>query len=303
MDNYIDDFLEYLEITKNYSEYTIENYYKDIIQFKEYLDENYISSFLDVTYKDVRFYFSYISNYKYDDTNTYKATTIMRKLSGVRSFYNYLIRKGKLNTNPFKLLDNPKKERTLPKFLYYNELQKIIDSIDLNDNLGKRNFMIFELFYATGVRVSEIVNIEIKNIEFSHQIIKVMGKGLKERVVPFNSVCAKVMKDYIATSREALLKESHDYLLVNNRGDALTTRGVRYILDQVVKNSGVQISLSPHMLRHTFATHLLDEGADLRVVQEILGHERLETTQIYTHVSKQRLQDVYLKTHPRAKKK
>jgi len=303
MDNYIDDFLEYLEITKNYSEYTIENYYKDIIQFKEYLDENYISSFLDVTYKDVRFYFSYISNYKYDDTNTYKATTIMRKLSGVRSFYNYLIRKGKLNTNPFKLLDNPKKERTLPKFLYYNELQKIIESIDLNDNLGKRNFMIFELFYATGVRVSEIVSIEIKNIDFTHQIIKVMGKGLKERVVPFNSVCAKVMKDYIATSREALLKESHDYLLVNNRGDALTTRGVRYILDQVVKNSGVQISLSPHMLRHTFATHLLDEGADLRVVQEILGHERLETTQIYTHVSKQRLQDVYLKTHPRAKKK
>jgi integrase/recombinase XerC len=227
----------------------------------------------------------------------------MRKISTLRTFFEYLLKKGVIEVNHFSLIEPPKKEMKLPKFLYFNELEKIINSIDVSTPLGQRDFMIFELFYATGVRVGEIINIKIQDIDFDNDLIRVFGKGSKERIVPVNSICKKVIKQFVNDARLFLTTPDVDYLLVNSRGKQLTTRGIRYILDQVVLKSGVNIGISPHMLRHTFATHLLDEGADLRVVQELLGHERLETTQIYTHVTKHRLQEVYLKAHPRARKK
>jgi len=297
------EYIEYLDSIKNYSDHTIKSYSDDISQFIEYLSVNSIDDITSITYRDVRYYYSHLSNYKTNQGRGYKAQSIMRKISSLRTFYQYLLRKELLESNPFALLEPPKKEVKLPKFLYFNELEKIISSIDRTTVLGLRDYMIFELFYATGVRVGEIVNIKVSDIDFSNQMIRVFGKGSKERLVPINSVCKQVINEYIEESRPSLLKGESDYLLLNNRGKSLTTRGIRYILDQVVLKSGVNIGISPHMLRHTFATHLLDEGADLRVVQELLGHERLETTQIYTHVTKHRLQEVYLKAHPRARKK
>ncbi len=299
----VDDYIEYLELVKNYSEHTIDSYERDIIQYVKYLESNYHENLLDVTYKDVRYYYSYLSSQVGKEQKTYKATTIMRKISSLRNFYEYLIRKQLVEVNHFALLEAPKKELKLPKFLYFNELDQIIKSIDRSSPLGMRNYMIFELFYGTGVRVGEIVEIKVNDIDFNNSIIRVFGKGRKERIVPINRVCKSSIKEYIESARLLLTTSQNKFLLVNNRGEKLTTRGVRYILDQVVLKSGVSIGLSPHMLRHTFATHLLDEGADLRVVQEILGHERLETTQVYTHVTKHRLQEAYLKAHPRARKK
>lgn len=296
MKAHIENFLNYLEYEKKYSENTILGYSKDLERFSSYI------SGLRLDYR----------NLNYDDVTKYlialnkenlSPTSINRHLSSIRSFYEFLIKDGTASSSPFKLLSGPKKEKKLPNYLQYDEFVDLIETCD-ETNLGLRNRMILELLFATGMRVSEAVNIKIADIDFKNREIKITGKGKKTRIVFFSKVCQEVMSKYVLNARQELLKgKKSDYLLINHLGNPLTRRGVADILEKLINKSSIKHHISPHTLRHTFATLLLNEGMDIREVQELLGHERLSTTSIYTHVSNEELRRVYLKNHPRAHKK
>ena len=290
--NEIKDYLKYLEFQKNYSKHTIESYEQDIIEYLEYLDEHKIK-FLKITYEEIRDYLKYLSDKK--DINS----TISRKISALRGFYKFLQNNNKLDNNPFSLINLPKKEKKLPRFFFYNELEELFNTPKLNTPLGQRDRLILEMLYATGVRVSELVNIKISDI--SDRTIKILGKGNKERIVRFGDYCEEILNMYLNDGHYKL-NGSSPYLFLNSSGEQLTDRGVRYLLDKIISKTTIEKKISPHMLRHSFATHLLNEGCDILTVQELLGHESLTATSIYTHITNDRLKDVYFKTHPRAKK-
>ncbi len=290
----VSDFITYLEIEKNDSGYTILNYQDDIIQFFNYCKENNINYEM-ITYLQVRGYINYLYEKKE------KATTISRKISSLRSFYRYLSNHG-IENYSFHLVKLPKKGKRLPKFLEYNEIEEIFDIPDLNTPLGQRNALILEMLYATGMRVGELISIRVDDINPAIKTIKILGKGNKERIVYYNKITEKRLKLYLKDGREKLRRRENPYLFLNHHGERLTTRGVELVLDQIMKHTSLTKHLTPHMLRHSFATHLLNEGCDLLSVQELLGHESLSATNIYTHVTNDRMKDVYLKTHPRAKK-
>ena len=290
---YLEEYLKYLKYQKNYSQETIDSYEEDLIEFFEFLDSKNLD-LLKVKYENIRDYLKAL------DEKKNKATTVSRKLSSLRGFYKYLINCDYLDNNPFTLIKTPRKEKKLPRFFYYNELEEMFDSIDISTALGQRNRLILEVLYASGVRVSELVNIKVKDI--NDEEIKVLGKGNKERITRIGDYAREVLDLYLSDGYLELNKNKSEYLFLNKDGEQLTTRGVRYILDQVIKNTNVNKKISPHMLRHSFATHLLNEGCDILSVQELLGHESLTATAIYTHVTTDRLKDVYFKTHPRAKK-
>lgn len=299
MDKWINKFLNYLKNERKYSSHTLINYENDLIQFLDFLNSEHILSLKDVEYSHLRFYLMELHK------NKYKRKSVSRKLSAIRSLYKYLMREGYVNENPVTLISSPKSESRLPKFLYYEDLEKILEINDRADILGNRNYLIIELLYATGMRVSELVKLEIKNIDFYNNVLKVLGKGGKERLIPFGEYCLHALNDYINNYRNKLLIKSKietDILLLNHLGKPLTERGIRTILNKIIEKSSVTFNISPHMLRHTFATHLLNEGADLRSVQELLGHEHLSSTQVYTHVTNERLKKVYLNAHPRARR-
>ena len=291
--NYLNDFLKYIEVERNDSEYTKDNYELDIKEFFEYCNSNNLD-FTKVTYKQARNYINYLYDNKKD-----KSTSISRKISALRSFYKYLESKN-IENYSFFLLKLPKKGKRLPKFLEYNELEEIFDIPDINTPLGERDRLILELLYASGVRVGELVNIKIDDIN-SNNTIKILGKGNKERLAYFNKVSEKYLKMYLKDGREKLRVDDTKYLFLNYKGGKLTTRGVEKMIDKVIEKSALTKHVTPHMLRHSFATHLLNEGCDLLSVQELLGHASLSATNIYTHITNDRLKDVYLKTHPRAR--
>lgn len=295
MNKDLKDYLAYLEYERKYSLKTIESSKNDIDLFFIYCKENNLN-FKNLKIDDARGYLKYL------DKLNYKNTSISRMLSSLRGFYRYLMIKKEVSVNYFKLLSNPKKEKKVPNYLQYDEFEKIIRSIPIDTALGKRNYLIIELLYATGIRVSELVNIKIKDITKNEKSIRIIGKGNKERIVYYGEYAARALEDYLNNARSELLKNKNsDYLLVNHLGNKLTTAGIRDILEKIVMFASLKHKMSPHTLRHTFATHLLSEGADLRAVQELLGHESLSTTQIYTHVGLDRLRNEYLKAHPRAK--
>ncbi|MBB3867902.1 tyrosine recombinase XerC [Parageobacillus toebii NBRC 107807] len=290
-------FIEYLQIEKNYSQYTIVCYQRDVEQFFEFMNEQGIHHLHEVTYNDVRLYLTKLYEQKQS------SRSISRKISSLRSFYKFLLREKKVKENPFALAALPKKEQKIPNFLYEQELERLFYVNDVNTAIGQRNQAILELLYATGVRVSECCHIQLSDIDFSVSTILIHGKGNKQRYVPFGRFAKEALERYIHHGRRELLqkaKSAHAYLFVNARGNPLTPRGVRYILDEIVKKAALTQNISPHVLRHTFATHLLNEGADMRTVQELLGHAHLSSTQVYTHVTKDRLRHIYLHTHPRA---
>ncbi len=290
---YLEEYLKYLKYEKNYSQETIDSYEEDLVEFYDFLKREDLD-LLTVKYEDVRFFLMDL------DKKKNKATTVSRKLSSLRGFYKFLINREYTSNNPFVLIKSPKKEKKLPRFFYYNELEEMFDSIDLSTPLGQRNRLILEVLYASGVRVSELVNMKTK--DFNGEEIKVLGKGNKERITRIGDYAKEVLDLYLSDGYLELNTKNSDYLFLNKNGGKLTTRGVRYILDEVIKNTNVKKKISPHMLRHSFATHLLNEGCDILSVQELLGHESLTATAIYTHVTTDRLKDVYFKTHPRAKK-
>ncbi len=289
---YLQEYKNYLTTICNYSDYTVLNYTDDIISFLEYLKERNIN-YLSLNKEIIREYLKYLNEINM------KNSSISRHISALRVFYNYLLEKKIINKNIFLEIKSPKKEKRLPNFLYYNELELLFDSFNMNNKLEVRNRLIFELLYATGVRVSELVNIKNEDIDYSNRTIKVLGKGNKERIVYFGEYALDVLLLYNKEYRNQLNINNSDYLFLNKLGGNLTDRGVRDIVTRSIKKTSLKHKISPHTLRHTFATHLLNEGADLKTVQELLGHSSLSTTGIYTHVSNDRLKSEYLKAHPR----
>lgn len=290
---YLDEYLDYLKYQKNYSIDTIESYKNDIVGYFDYLRKEALK-FNDIDYDAIRFWLMHLN-----DTGS-ASSTVSRKISALRGFYKYLLNKKVITNNPFSLVALPKKQRTLPRFFYYNELELLFQVPNLNTALGQRDRLLLEILYATGTRVSELVNIKIKDIV--KEEIRILGKGNKERIVRFGDYAQDVLELYLNEGYKKLNKNNLEYLFLNNNGTQLTTRGVRYILDRIIKKTTLDKKISPHMLRHSFATHLLNEGCDILTVQELLGHESLTATSIYTHVTNERLKEVYFKCHPRAKK-
>ncbi|MBR3211251.1 MAG: tyrosine recombinase XerC [Bacilli bacterium] len=291
----LNDYLDYLKYQKNYSDYTILSYENDI---KEYLD--FISSegilFKEIEYSDIRFYLMYLKEKRKDNNSS-----IDRKLSSLRGFYKYMANEGIVKNNVFSLVSGPKKSKKLPRYFEYNELEEMFKVPD-ESPLGQRDLLLLEMLYATGCRVGELVSIKVSDIDLARKQILILGKGNKERYVSYGEYCEDALKKYLSDGYPTLNKDNLDYLFLNNKGGQLTERGVRYLLDHIIKQTGINKNISPHMIRHSFATHLLNEGCDLLTVQKLLGHESIKATQIYTHVTTDRLKEVYFHSFPRAKK-
>ena len=285
-------YLEYLEYQKHYSFYTVDNYREDLEEFFAYLDREGLS-YLKLEYSDIRLYLMYLK-----DERKLKASSIDRHLSSLRGYYQYLEKENKVKSNVFSFIRGPKKDKILPHYFEYNEIEELFSINDMNNPLGVRNQLILELLYGTGVRVSELVNIKINDINKEQRKIKIFGKGSKERYVLYGDYASDVLDKYLKDIYPSLRKQG-DYLILNSHGGKITTTGVAYLLDEMIKKTSIHKNISPHMLRHTFATHLLNEGCDILSVQELLGHESLSSTQVYTHVSKERLKEVYEKAFPR----
>lgn len=292
----LNSYLDYLKYQKNYSEYTINNYKHDIIEYLEYLSSESLE-FKSIEYSDIRFYLMYLKDTKKDDN-----TSINRKLSSLRGFYKYMANEGIVHSNVFSLVNGPKRSKKLPRYFEYNELEELFKVPDTRTPLGQRDSLILEMLYATGVRVGELVNIKVSDIDLGRRNIIILGKGNKERFVTYGEYCEDILKTYLNNGRFYLNSKSSDYLFLNNNGGRLTDRGVRFILDKLIQKTSINKNISPHMIRHSFATHLLNEGCDLLTVQKLLGHESIKATQIYTHVTTDRLKEVYFNSFPRAKK-
>lgn len=297
LDKTTKDFIKYLKNEKRYPNTTILSYERDVDNYYGYIKLKNID-YKNISKEEIRDYLKYLDDLKYSKS------TISRILSTLRHFYSYLVIHNIVEINQFKLIRNPKKEKKLPNFLQGDELQKIFDSIDIEKPLGLRNRLIVELLYASGIRVSELTDLTLDDIDINNKEIRITGKGNKERIVYFGDYAKKYLELYLETSRPILLNnKKSNYLLINNQGDALSTRGVQMVIEDIVKEASLKHNISPHALRHTFATDLLNNGADLKSVQELLGHSSLSTTQIYTHITNERLRSVYLKTFPRQKEK
>lgn len=292
----LNDYLEYLKYQKNYSDYTVENYKHDIVEYLEYLSSENLN-YKDIEYSDIRFYLMYLKDTKNDNN-----TSINRKLSSLRGFYKYLANENIVKTNVFSLVNGPKRSKKLPRYFEYNELEELFNVPDTRTPLGQRDSLILEMLYATGVRVGELVNIKVSDIDLGRRNIIILGKGNKERFVTYGEYCEDILKTYLNNGRALLNIKDSDYLFLNNNGGQLTDRGVRFILDKLIQKTSLNKNISPHMIRHSFATHLLNEGCDLLTVQKLLGHESIKATQIYTHVTTDRLKEVYFNSFPRAKK-
>lgn len=290
-------FIEELEYEKNYSNFTITNYEKDLYLFLEYLNENNIKRYNDVEYQDIRLYINYLYDLNYNNK------TISRHISTLRSFFKYLKIKDMINENPMILISNPKLDKKLPKYLNYEDTEKLLNAFDKNNIIGIRNSLILEMLYSTGIRVSELTNIKLNDISMSTKSIKITGKGNKQRIVYFGSKCLELIKLYLKVSYSILNKDNIDYLILSKTGKKINDREIRSIIDDAASIAGINMKISPHVLRHTYATHMLDGGSDLRSVQELLGHSNLSTTQIYTHLTNEKIRNVYLNTHPRAKRR
>lgn len=294
LNDYRNEYIKYLRFQKGYSPLTIESYQRDIDEFIGYMKKEGLDQYAEVEYPMLRGYLMEFHKKRLS------ATTINHKLSSLRNFYRYMVKQQYLKNNPFLLVDSLKTAKRNPDFLYVEEMIGLLDSIDINSNLGMRNKAMLELMYATGLRCSEVVNLTLSQIDFSQDVILVHGKGSKDRYVPFHDYAKEWLVRYINDVRSELtIHQDHQFVFVNNRGKQMTNRGVEDIINRLAYQYDSTLKIHPYTIRHSFATHMLDAGMDLRVVQQLLGHSSLSTTQIYTHVTKEKLKDVYHKSHPR----
>lgn len=282
----VDKFLFFLKVELNYSELTIKSYQLDLTDFFEYIESKKIN-YLTITNHDVRGYLKYL------DSCNLKNSTISRRISTLRTFYNYLVDENIVENNVFHNVKNPKLEKKLPNYLNYNEMEELLESIDISTSEGLKRRLLIEMFYSTGCRVSEMINVKISDIDFTNKTIRIMGKGSKERIVYFGDYASKYLDNYLSKVK------CDKYLFTNKKGEKLTVNEVEQIVKDIMKHISIKTHVTPHTLRHTFATHLLNNGADIKTVQELLGHANLSTTGIYTHVSSDRLKDIYFKTFKR----
>lgn len=302
MDNkerfYIDGFKSYLSVERNFSEHTLNAYYSDILSYILWLNGQ---SCIDADFNKLREYLYFIQ--KFD----YKKTTIARKTASLRTFYKFLFRERYIESNPATALISPKKPKSLPKFLTPDEIERILNNVKINTPAGFRNRVILELLWATGMRVSELSNLNFGDLNLEENEIKVFGKGAKERIVLVSNRAKDYLIQYIKTARN-LLAPGYDIgevnekspLFINNTGFRLQNKTIRNVINEVVEKIELPKKVTPHVFRHSFATHLIENGANLRVVQELLGHAGISNTQIYTHISMKHLQDVYNTSHPHA---
>lgn len=295
----LDEFIDTLNAEKGYSSHTCRAYRIDISEFiqftvgadiseKSAAEKRFLERLAAIDKHSIRTYLAYLVK------NKKSKRTIARKLSSLKAFFNYLVRSDRLPANPADMIPFPKLEKTIPRFLTIDDVFRLLDSIQTDTWFDKRNLAMFETFYSTGMRVSEIEGMDMDDIDFQNQMIRVLGKGSRERMVPVGKRALNAIKEYRMS-----LKEYYIPVFVNKEFSRLGSRSIRRILDQIVNACGLNVPVSPHTLRHSFATHMLDSGADLRGIQEILGHQSLSTTQVYTHVSMDRLMQVYDKAHPR----
>lgn len=291
----IEDFIVYLRIDKKYSENTIDAYHSDLMRYYKYVNEVEHKDFSTIKKKEIKNYLNYLNDSGLDQR------TVSRNISSIRSFYKFLLIEKYIKTNPSDLLELPKRKKTLPKVLSMEEIDRLLD-IPLSDPYSYRNKAMLELMYATGLRVSELMNLKIHDVDLSMAYVRTVGKGGKERVIPIGNIALEALKTYMDEYRSLLLKgKVTDALFLNNHGVGMTRQGFFKILKKLAKEKDIKTPFSPHTLRHSFATHLLNNGADLRSIQELLGHSDISTTQIYTHISNQRLKENYQNFHPHAK--
>ena len=304
MNDRIRDFQTYLSTERNVSEHTRTAYIGDVEEFIEFLqNNNFIKNsdeILNVPTDTVRAYLGYLFRQKV------KKVTVNRKMSSVRSFYKFLIRSGKTKNNPAGMIQSSKTEKYMPNFLSVDEVFQLLNAQNDASIPGLRNRAMLELFYSSGLRLGELAGLNVMDLDFDQALVKVRGKGRKERIVPVGAPARQVLQEYLAKTKEVRKKTSADVfnspLFLNLRGARITERSIARIVDEATKKSKIGRKISPHALRHTFATHLLNAGADLRSIQELLGHESLSTTQKYTAVNINRMMEIYDKAHPRAKK-
>lgn len=293
----IDSFILFLELEKSLSDNTIASYTYDIRKFKDFLRIMKVNSFADVNENHIEKFLAYLRK-------EFKSSSNARILSSLRQFYDFLLNSKypeKLGYNPFENFDSPKLERKLPEILIVEEIDKMFSKADVTNSLGLRDKAILEIMYACGLRVSELINLKVSNIWIDDELVQVFGKGSKERVIPIGRQALEWIKLYLAKSRTSIANpRSEDYLFLNWRGKKLSRMAIWNIIDKYSKMAGIDKKMHPHILRHSFATHLLEGGADLRSVQEMLGHSDISTTQIYTHVDITYLKEIYKGSHPRA---
>ncbi len=288
----IEKFKIYLTVDRGYSKLTVDEYDYELNKFNSYLKN---SSFESVSSED-------ITNYIKQNFNTLEANSINHKIAVIRSFYKFLISDLNFKNNPAQKIDLLKTPKRLPKFLTKSEINNLL-AINLETAFDYRNKAMIELMYASGLRVTELINLELNNIDLNNDIVRTFTKGNKERIIPINEEASSSLKIYINEFRKDLLKKgTSNILFLNNRGSKLTSNGFRSILKRLQFQKHIDSYLTPHVIRHSFATHLLDNGADLRSIQELLGHENITTTEIYTHVSNEKLKENYKSAHPRARK-
>ena len=290
--NYIDMFYLYLKTNKKYSINTINAYLIDIEEFTEF-----IKKVINITDEDISLYLAHL----YNDKKLSKSS-ISRKLSSLRSFYNYLVKNGIIECNYFVNVNNPKKGLNLPKFINEKDITNIFNVCMGDDPILERDRLIIELLYSTGIRVSELINIKLSDINFYNNEIKILGKGSKERIVIFNETCREALDKFINDGRKKIYKKDNKYLFIGKNNGHISSKYVRDIINKIKVKAGVDGKISPHVFRHTFATDMLNNGADLVSVKDLLGHESLNTTSIYTHVTNEQIKKVYEMAHPRAKK-
>ena len=302
VDEALTEYFNYLDAIKGYSKNTILGYQKDIEEFMAFLKNEQVARDIFSIRKNVpRNYSSYLTR------NGYAPTSVRRHMSSLSSFYKFMVKEEMINENYFEDVELPKVPKHNPDLISNNEVRLLFKACDLDTKLGYRNYVLLGCLYGCGLRVSELCNMQIKDIDFAERTIRIHGKGKKDRDVIMYEGLGEMLKHYISTYREELLYNSKDldnrYVFLNKNGTTLTRVGVRKILEKLVKDSSETYHISPHMLRHSFATAMLDGGADLRTVQELLGHESLSTTQIYTHLSMEKIKKDYMNNHPRGEKK
>lgn len=291
MQAWIEAFLAELQ-NKNFSPLTVRAYRTALGEFAQFCTARKLSKEDALSPAQLR---TFLANVQLSDP---KRNTVLRKIATLRSFVGYLLRKGYLTKNPFKLLPSPKKEKLLPKFLSESETDRLIDTAAHSKHFALRNVALFELMYSSGLRRSEVTGLKVRDVDFFNGLVKVLGKGRKERLVPVTQTALQSLKDYLATRKNLQPGEA---LFLNKNGTPLTGDGLAYLFKNTAISSNLARRVTPHSLRHTFATHLLGHGCDLRSLQEMLGHQSLSTTQVYTHVSLEQLKNVYNQAHPKSK--
>jgi integrase/recombinase XerC len=302
MHSLIEQFLEHLRYERNVSSHTLRNYSSDLEQFLNFLTDGNKRNAPEVSEIDHLTIREWLASLH---TNQKKKSSIARKLAALRTFFQFLVREGILELNPAKLVATPKLEKKLPKHLSIEEAIRFIETPDPETDLGKRDRAMLELLYATGVRVAELTTLNLADVDFRNQLVRVTGKRRKQRIVPFGDPAGAAIRNYLDVRDKFLFnapvsKRDEEALFLNYQGTRITTRSVGRMVEKYIRVCAGMHNISPHALRHSFATHLLDSGADLRDIQELLGHARLSTTQVYTHVSMEKLIDVYDKAHPKA---